>query len=472
MGWSLDRIVKNGRVLIADDMMEWDIGIKDGRIARLAPSIPASEAKERPVDAGGCWVLPGVVDAHVHLNEPGMGHWEGFAAGSSALAAGGVTTYIDMPLNGLPPTVDLRALELKLKAASEAGSAVDYALWGGLVPGNLDRLEELHRAGVAGFKAFLSAPGGEGEEAFREVDDVTLFEGMARIAKLGGVLALHAESESITSRLGSRAVAEGRLSARDFAASRPVLAEVEAVGRALLFAEMTGCAVHFVHISSASAVERIHKAREHGLNVSVETCPHYLALKEEDMEELGPVAKCAPPLRSEREQEKLWDAVRKGRIDLIASDHSPCPTELKTVGEGGFFGAWGGISGAQSTLELMVTEGTLKRGIPLSRISRMLSYAPARRFGLYPRKGAIAVGADADLVLLDPNRSYTLQPEHLLYRHRHSPYIGYTFGARVTATLCRGVMVYELDRGILAPGKGTWLRHGGPAHTTGRVDAG
>lgn len=471
MEGQLDRIVTNGRVLIADDFMDWDVGIKDGRIARLAPSIPAAEAKEPPVDAAGCWVLPGVIDAHVHLNEPGMGHWEGFASGSASLAAGGVTTYIDMPLNGLPPTVDVRALELKLQAAALAGSAVDYALWGGLVPGNADRLEELHRAGVAGFKAFLSAPGGEGEEAFCEVDDVTLFEGMTRIAKMGAVLALHAESESITSRLTELSLRQGKLSAKDFAASRPVLAEVEAVGRALLFAEMTGCAVHFVHMSSAAAVDRITKAKSAGLNVTVETCPHYLALTEEDMERLGPAAKCAPPLRSVREREKLWDAVRGGRIDLIASDHSPCPEALKRVGEGGFFGAWGGISGAQSTLELMVTEGTLRRGIPLPRISRMLSYAPARRFGLYPRKGAIAVGADADLVLLDPNRSYTLMPEHLLYRHRISPYTGYSFGARVKATLCRGVTVYDVEQGITAPGRGEWLRPPGAGHHTGRMDA-
>lgn len=457
MGRTLDRIIRKGRVLVEDEIQELDIGIKDGRIAKLALSIPVSESVEPPVEAEGCWVLPGVIDAHVHLNEPAMGHWEGFATGSAALAAGGVTTYIDMPLNGLPPTIDRRALEMKLKTAASS-SSVDFALWGGLVPWNLERLEELAQAGVAGFKAFMSSPGGEGEEAFREADDVTLLEGMTRIAKLGGVLALHAESESITSGLAARSLRAGRISALDYAASRPVLAEVEAVNRALLFAEMTGCPLHFVHISSAAAVDRITIAKESGMDVTVETCPHYLAFTDEDMESLGPVAKCAPPLRSSGEQEKLWDRVRSGKFDMIASDHSPCPTELKRIGENGFFGAWGGVSGAQSTLELMVTEGTLRRGIPLAMISRMLSAAPARRFGLDHRKGSIAVGADADLVVLDPNRTYTLRQEDLLYRHNHSPYVGYTFGCRVRETLCRGITVYELGSGIVNPGRGEWLR--------------
>lgn len=457
MGSTLDRIVRNGLVLVGDDMLELDIGIRDGRIARLATSIQASESELPPVEAEGCWVLPGVVDAHVHLNEPGMGHWEGFETGSAALAAGGVTSFIDMPLNGLPPTIDLRGLEQKLEAA-EGRSSVDFALWGGLVPWNLDRLEELAEAGVVGFKAFMSAPGGEGEEAFREVDDVTLLEGMRRIAKLGGILALHAESESITSGLSVRARGDGRVSARDYASSRPVLAEEEAVARALLFASLTGCSLHFVHISSAAAISRISQAKDTGLDVTVETCPHYLAFTEDDMESLGPLAKCAPPLRSPLEQEKLWNALRSGRIDIIGSDHSPCSEELKRVGADGYFGAWGGISGAQSMLELMVTEGTLRRGIPLSRISRMLSLAPARRFGLYPRKGEIRLGADADLVVLDPNRSYILRQEDLLYRHKISLYVGYPFGCKVRETLCRGETVYIGGSGCAVPGKGQWLR--------------
>jgi allantoinase len=457
MSRTLDRIIKNGSILTPDGMYPLDIGIKNGKIERLAASIADCEADVEVLDAQGLWVLPGVIDAHVHLNEPGMGSWEGFDSGSASLAAGGVTTYIDMPLNGLPPTVDAEALRLKLAAAA-GRSHVDYALWGGLVPGNLDRLEELSRLGVVGYKAFMSDPGGEGEGAFRQVDDVTLYEGMRRIAGLGGVLALHAESEPIVSKLSGEALAEKRTTALDFAASRPVLAELEAVGRALLFAELTGCPLHFVHISSQAAVQQITRARMSGLPVTVETCPHYLTLTEKDMEGMGALAKCAPPLRSLKEQELLWEEVRAGRIDWIASDHSPCPAEVKEIGKDGFFGAWGGISGAQSTLELMVTEGIVRRGVSPRLLARLLSEAPARRFGLYPRKGAVMTGSDADLVLLDPAAAYTLRKEDLLYRHPHSPYVGYEFSCRVKATLCRGSIIYKQGQGIVTPGQGQWVR--------------
>lgn len=471
MGYMYDRIIANGMVLTPEGMERQDIGIKNGRIACLATQIAAGEALEPPIDADGCWVLPGVIDAHVHFNEPGLGEWEGFASGSAALAKGGVTTYIDMPLNGVPPTVNAEALAKKA-AAAQGRSVVDYAFWGGLVPWNLARLEELAHGGVVGFKAFLSNPGGEGEGIFREVDDVTLFEGMSAIARFGGVLALHAESESIVSRLSSRALEAGNTSAADFVASRPVLAELEAVGRALLFAELTGCALHFVHISSSAAVKRIMKAKDCGLAVTVETCPHYLLLTEEDMAKLGPVAKCAPPLRSSKEQEKLWGDVRSGRIDWIASDHSPCPPSMKQAANGNFFEAWGGISSAQSTLELMITEGVMRRGINLRLISRMLSEAPARRFGMYPHKGIIAVGADADLVVLDPEARYKLAAEDLLYRHPHSPYVGYEMGCRVKTTLSRGTVVYELGRGIVKADNGKWIRPVSSASTARKESAG
>lgn len=222
-----------------------------------------------------------------------LGHWEGFRTGSAALAAGGITCYADMPLNGSPPTVNQAALQLKAEAAS-GNSAVDYVLWGGLVPGNLEDLEQLAAAGVTGFKAFISNPGGEGEGRFREVDDDTLYQGMKKIAALGGILALHAESEELTAALSADALRSGRTGARDFAASRPAEAELEAVARALLYSERTGCRLHFVHISTSAAIDMIHAAKLHGLDVTAETCPHYLILNEDSMEELGPLAKCAP----------------------------------------------------------------------------------------------------------------------------------------------------------------------------------
>lgn len=454
MNKEFDLVIRNGTVVLIDQVRRLDIGIQGGKIAALGENLVYSE--HTPVyEAEHLHILPGMVDAHVHFNEPALGHWEGFATGSAALAAGGCTTYIDMPLNGVPPTVRFHALERKLEAA-EGQSVVDYALWGGLVPGNVGNLQELAEAGVIGFKAFMSCPGGEGEDIFAEVDDLTLYEGMKEIARLGKVLALHAESEGIVSKLAEQALAEGKRGALDFVATRPILAELEAVNRALFYAEQTGCKLHFVHISSAEAVQVITEAKAKGMDVTVETCPHYLALTSGDLERLGPVAKCAPPLRTAEDQQRLWAELEAGRLDIIASDHSPCPTDMK---QGDMFEAWGGISGAQSSLELMLDEGHLRRGVPLPLLSRMLSQEPAKRFGLYPRKGEIAIGADADLALVDMKISYTLEQSDLLFRHKHSPYVGREFGCRVKATFLRGTKVYELGEGVVGESKGSWVRY-------------
>ncbi|MDD9271400.1 allantoinase [Paenibacillus sp. GCM10023248] len=448
-----DLVIRKGTLVLADEVRQADIGIRGGIIAALGDNLVCSE--HTPVfDAENLHILPGMIDVHVHLNEPALGHWEGFVTGSAALAAGGCTTYFDMPLNGVPPTVRLSALKLKREAA-EGQSLIDYALWGGLVPGNIGHLQELAEAGVIGFKAFMSCPGGEGEDIFAEVDDPTLYQGMQEISRLGLVLALHAESEEITSQRAAIALEEGRRGALDYVATRPIAAELEAVNRALGYAEKTGCKLHFVHISSAEAVEAITQAKARGMDVTVETCPHYLTLTSADLERLGPVAKCAPPLRTAEDQARLWAELTAGKLDILASDHSPCPSPMK---EGDFFEAWGGISGAQSSLELMLDEGHLRRGMTLPALSRMLSLEPAKRFGLYPRKGAIAIGADADFAVVDLNLSYTLQEKDLLYRHRHSPYAGRTFGCRVTATFCRGIRVYGLGEGTIGQPQGAWLR--------------
>ncbi|MBD2848527.1 allantoinase AllB [Paenibacillus sp. IB182496] len=447
-----DLIVRGGRVVLADAVQTLDIGIRDGRIAALG-ALP--EDGSPALAADGLIVMPGMIDAHVHLNEPGMGHWEGFASGSAALAAGGCTTYVDMPLNGIPPTVTTDALTRKLEAARGA-SHIDYALWGGLVPGNLQELEALAEAGVAGFKAFMSSPGDPGEEAFREVDDLTLLEGMRILARLGRVLALHAESEPLTASLATAMRAAGRTGAAGYTASRPPVAELEAVRRALFYAEQTGCALHFVHISTAAAAEAIMAARRAGADVTLETCPHYLMLTEQTLLTRGAVAKCAPPLRSAEERERLWALTAQGAFDFIASDHSPCPLELKQGAT--IMDAWGGIAGAQSSLELIVGEGHLARGLPLPLLARLLATGPARRLGLAPRKGEIRLGADADLALVDPNRPYRLTAAHLLQRHRHSPYIGDTMRCKVTATLSRGRLVYTAEEGIRGAAAGMWMR--------------
>lgn len=449
-----DTVIKNGTVVLKDEAIEADIGIKDGRIARIGSIL--DEAGAETIDASGLTVMPGMIDAHVHLNEPGMGHWEGFRTGSAALAAGGCTAYLDMPLNGIPPTVTVRALELKLAAAA-GNSCVDYGLWGGLVPGKLDEIAPLHEAGVIGFKAFMSSPGDPSEDAFREVDDYTLLEGMKRIADTGKVLALHAESEPLVSRLAELMRREGCASAADYAASRPVVAELEAINRALFYAERTGCALHIVHISSAAGVRAVEDARKKGLDVTAETCPHYLKLTTDSMSEKGAAAKCAPPLRGEEEREALWREVAAGRVHIIASDHSPCPEEMKAVDD--FFEAWGGIAGAQQSLEIMLGEGYVRRGLPLPLLARMTAWEPARRFGLLAAKGEIREGADADLALVDLNRSYTVERGHLYHRHPHSPYIGERMHCKVKATYSRGRLVYEEAAGLSDIRTGRWIKH-------------
>ncbi len=447
-----DLIVRGGTVVTEAGERAADVACREGVIMDVAPSIREGGAAE--LNAMGLHVLPGLVDPHVHCNEPGREHWEGFATGSRSLAAGGVTTFCDMPLNSTPATTC--AATFHAKAARAAGAAViDFGLWGGIVPGNLPELAALAALGVVGFKAFMSA---SGVEDFPAVDDLALHEGLAAAARLGALVAVHAENDVLTGKLAARAQDEGRRGALDFARSRPVLAEVEAIQRAACLAADAGCPLHIVHVSSPEGADAARRWRESGADLSLETCPHYLALTEEDMERLGPVAKCAPPLRARAHVEGLWKRLADGTIDMVASDHSPAPPEVKAARDGNFFAAWGGISGAQSTLAVLLTEGYWARGLPLSRIVELTAANPARRFGLSPRKGHIAVGADADLTLVDLRREFRLEAAELFYRHRHSPYVGRTFCGAVVTTISHGRIVFQHGRIVGEPG-GTLLRH-------------
>lgn len=446
-------IIQGGRVVLPHGVEKVDIGIQDGVITAIAPELDADEAAIL-YSAEDQLVFPGVVDAHVHFNEPGLAEWEGFETGSAALAAGGITTYIDMPLNGVPPTTTRRGFECKLSAAS-GKSYVDYALWGGLVPTNEAELSFLARAGAVGFKAFMSEPGGEGDEIFTRTDDKALIRGMSVIASLGGVLALHAESNEMTDALAFARISKGRVGAEDYLASRPPEAEAEAVTRALMYAKETGCRLHFVHISTARSVELITEAKLSGLDVTVETCPHYLVLTEEDVVSKGAVYKCAPPLRSKQEQDLLWETLLSGSIDMIASDHSPCPPSMKDTDN--FFQVWGGIAGAQSTLLLMLEEAHLKRDAPLPLLASLLAAGPARRFGLGSCKGEIALGKDADFAIVSLNESYTLTQKEIRYRHPISPYIDRTFSCKIKATFSRGIQIYDDLHGLTNQRRGQFI---------------
>jgi allantoinase len=428
---------------------EADLLLEDGRVQAILPHDPTRVA-DRRVDASGLHVLPGLVDAHVHFNEPGRTDWEGFLTGTTAAAAGGVTTVCDMPLNCHPPTLDTRSLRIKRSAIAEH-ALVDYALWGGVVADSLEHLSELHAAGVVGVKAFLCD---SGLVEFSPLDEFALEETMQRTATLRPplLLALHAEDPADTQKLGQQARLAGKHSAIDWAASRPPSSEMAAVRLALDLARATGARLHFVHISTAAAAREIGQARAEGLDVSVETCPHYLLLDSSDLARLGTFGKCAPPLRDHDEVDALWDALAEGAIDWIASDHSPCPPEMKQTDD--IWSAWGGLAGVQTLLPALLTEGVHARDLSLPRLVNLTSGTPARRLGLYPRKGVLEPGSDADLVLVDMDREWTLTADDLRTRWPISPFVGRGFRGHVVATLVRGTEVWRDGEVRVAPGYG------------------
>ena len=443
---SFDLILRNGTLVTPDGEVRADLAVADGKIISLGITGSASEE----IDATGLHVFPGVIDSHVHFNEPGRADWEGIETGSHALAAGGGTLFFDMPLNAHPPTCDARSFDEKLHAAEEK-SLTDFAFWGGLVPGNLDKLEQLAARGVIGFKAFMS---NSGIADFECVDNATLKKGMQRCAELGKLVAVHAESDAITTRLAAQAQAENKISIRDYLASRPIHAELEAIHRAIEMSRETKCALHIVHVSSGAGVALIASAQSQGVDVTCETCPHYLTLTEDDLEKLGAVAKCAPPLRTKSAQAVLWRYLENGYVSTIGSDHSPSPPEMKRSCN--FFKVWGGISGVQHTLSLMLTEGRVNRGVPIPFIAKLFSANVAKRFQI-PHKGKIEIGFDADLALVDLKQTFAVAKEGLFYRHPQSPYVGRALTGRVVRTILRGKTIFK-DGQIVQTGGGKLIK--------------
>jgi allantoinase len=430
---AFDLIVRNGRVVTRFGDIEADLGIVDGVFVEIAPGLAGTASVE--LDATGAIVLPGVIDPHVHFNEPGRGDWEGWATGSTALAMGGGTSCIEMPLNAHPPTLDRASFEEKVRLAS-VSSRVDFALWGGLTPTNLTHLHDLASCGVVGFKAFMS---NSAMDDFLHADDFTLFEGMEIAASLGLPVAVHAENDAITSGLAARAISLGRMSARDYLESRPILAELEAIGRAITIAEETGCALHVVHVSSGRGVSLIAAAQERGVDVTCETCPHYLVFTDQDVEEIGALAKCAPPLRDQVTQDDLWATLLAGNIDMISSDHSPAPPSMKHSPN--FFANWGGINGCQHLLVALATSGA-DRGMTLGDVAALTSKSVARRFAL-GGKGEIAVGQDADFTWVSPQIPASIPVDDVCYRYPHSIWDEFPMAIRVIGTALRGQIIVK-----------------------------
>jgi allantoinase len=445
-----DLVIRCGRVVVPDAIGEMDIAVAKGCIVELGPSVAATAAEE--IDARGLLVLPGLIDGHVHFNEPGREEWEGITTGSAALAAGGGTCFVDMPLNSSPPTLDGESFDAKRRAA-EKSSLTDFALWGGLTPDNLDQLEELAGRGVVGFKAFMCD---SGIDEFARADDLTLFRGMQIAARLHLPVAVHAESQEITARLTAEIRGRGKVGWREYIESRPAIAEVEAIQRAISLAEEAGCALHIVHVSTGRGVELVDRAaRLHGIDVTCETCPHYLALNEGDFSTIGAAAKCAPPLRGVDECRVLWQRLIDGSIAYVASDHSPAPASMKQGDDA--FAIWGGVAGVQSMLGVLLS-GPVQ--LPPGRLVRLTSTNVADRLGL-GGKGRIAVGCDADFALVDLSGSFILKREMLLDRHKMSPYVGRQFRGIVRRTILRGrtivrdgAVVGEALGQLITPGRG------------------
>lgn len=430
-------IVRGERVVLPDGVRPASIHIREGRIVAIGDHRDRP-AGVRQIDAGALVVLPGLVDTHVHINDPGRADWEGFEHATRAAAAGGVTTLIDMPLNSIPSTTRVEGLEAKLRAA-EGRCHVDVGFWGGVVPGNADALEPLARRGVLGFKCFL-APSGVDE--FQHVTEANLREALPILAKLRLPLLAHAE---LPERLRAPDARRDPRDHRTWLDSRPPESEHRAIELLIRLAREYGAHVHIVHLASADALPAVCAARADGVFVTVETCPHYLTFAAEEIANGATAFKCAPPIRERDHRERLWTALAADQLDLLATDHSPAPSALKRLDEGDFLRAWGGIASLQLGLAAVWT-GAAARGLPFEHVSRWMADAPARLAGLQHRKGAIAAGRDADLVVWDSDAEATVDPAALQHRHPVTPYAGMRLRGRVRTTLLRGEVVFDAGR--------------------------
>lgn len=432
-----DVVVKNGLVVTSQDILKGDVAVKDGKIAAVA-AWGSGLAAEKEIDAKGKYVLPGAIDSHAHLNEPGYTWREDYEHGTAAAGVGGCTTVVDMPLQNEPPMVTGEIMDRKLEKVSPS-AYVDYCFWGGLVDYNFDSLKEMDERGCVAFKSFIGPVSS---------DYVSLNYGQARealeiIRQFDGRAGFHCEDYSMIKWEEARAEKEGRGTWRDFLDSRKPVSELVATQAILNLAKDTGCKIHICHVSHPSVAQIIKEARQEGLDVTAETCSHYLSLTEEDVIERGSICKCAPPLRTAADVEEMWRYVDEGVLSCIGSDHSPCEASEKDAEKHGVFGAWGGISGIQNIMQVVYSEGVVKRGYDVTLLAKVLSEGPARAFGIYGRKGALKVGFDADIVILDPEREWEITAESLYYLNKISAFVGMKGKGLPVCTMVRGNIVAE-----------------------------
>lgn len=448
---AIDLVVVGQRVHLPEGPRPAALHLANGKIQAI--TAPEAVPAGAPVlDAGALSVLPGLVDTHVHINDPGRTDWEGFETATRAAAAGGVTTLVDMPLNSIPPTTTLEGLAAKVRALEEK-ALVDVALCGGLVPDNPKKLVELWREGAVAFKCFLAE---SGVAEFSHVDDAALREGMRELAKVDAPLFVHAELGSELPE-GAPLRSDDERKYETYLRSRPRRAEDAAVDMVLAVAEATQARAHVVHLSSSDALTTFRRAREKNIPLTVETCPHYLTFAAEEIADGATEFKCAPPIRERDNRERLWAALREGLVDQVVTDHSPSTVTLKCSGSGDFMKAWGGISSLQIGLAAVWTEARA-RGASVDDVLRWMALAPARLAGIADRKGLLAVGYDADIVFWDPDGEAVIDAATLEHKNKLTPYQGRKLTGQVMRTILGGKTIYERGRGFAPLPSGRWIR--------------
>jgi len=430
-------ILRGRRVVSREGERAAAIHIRDGVIAAVTDfdEIPSSASM---IESGELAILPGVVDTHVHINEPGRTEWEGFCTATQAAAAGGVTTLIEMPLNSIPATTTVAAYAKKLAAAG-GKLHVDVGFWGGVVPGNTSELGAVWDAGVFGFKCFLVP---SGVEEFAHVSEADLRAALPELTAIGAPLLVHAELPGPIEGAMEKVGADQPSRHVTWLASRPREAENQAIGLLVRLAREFGTRIHIVHLASSDILALLRQAKSEGVRISVETCPHYLTFAAEEIPDEATEFKCAPPIRERENREKLWSALQDATIDFIASDHSPCPPSMKLRERGDFLHAWGGIASLQLALPVIWTEAR-SRGYALSDVVKWMCSGPAGLAGLAGKKGAIAAGCDADLVIFDPEKRFRVEPSKLYHRNKLTPYAGRELTGTVEATFLRGQLIFE-----------------------------